>query len=66
MEVYGTEIENNQIDVSNLMEFLNTWLLKHILGVDMRYAHFSRGERSQNVISLKSYSDHNPSNEVAS
>jgi hemerythrin-like metal-binding protein len=50
---YGRQVDNGSVDTGLLMTFLNDWLLKHILGVDMKYARYSRGERSSSVVSLK-------------
>lgn len=46
------ELAAGEVDRVAVSTFLNEWLLKHILGVDMRYARFSRGERNPSVISL--------------
>ncbi len=43
---YGAEVENNTVNPQSLMNFINDWLLKHILGVDMKYARHSRGEKT--------------------
>ena len=50
---YAEKLKSKELDSSELMTFLNDWLLKHILGVDMKYARFSRGERDSSVVSLK-------------
>lgn len=39
---YGEQISGGKVDGAELINFLNDWLLKHILGVDMKYAKFSR------------------------
>lgn len=41
---YKSYLENGTLNSAELMTFLNDWLLKHILGVDMKYARHSRGE----------------------
>lgn len=48
---YGDRIKAGNLNPSELMNFLNDWLLKHILGVDMKYARFSRGEKSMGTLS---------------
>ena len=42
---YGTQIKNGTINEQKLISFLRNWLLSHIMGVDMQYAHF-QAERS--------------------
>jgi hemerythrin len=49
---FGKQVETRQVNADELMIFLNDWLLKHILGVDMKYARFSRGEESPSAVSL--------------
>lgn len=39
---HGKRIDAGDVNPGELMNFLNDWLLKHILGVDMKYARFSR------------------------
>jgi hemerythrin-like metal-binding protein len=39
---YEGKIANDDFDSGALISFLNDWLIKHILGVDMRYAQFSK------------------------
>ncbi len=39
---YEAKIVEPQFDPSDLMLFLNDWLIKHILGVDMKYARFAK------------------------
>ncbi len=39
---FGAQVEAGTIDPQALMSFINDWLIKHILGVDMKYADFSR------------------------
>lgn len=43
---YGEAVKANTVDPAELMNFINDWLLKHILGVDMKYARHSRGEKT--------------------
>lgn len=38
VEKFGNELQAGRLAASALMNFLNDWLLKHILNVDMRYA----------------------------
>jgi hemerythrin-like metal-binding protein len=37
---FGEQVKAGSENPVELMNFLNDWLLKHILGVDMRYARF--------------------------
>ena len=46
---FGKQLDNGTLVPAELMNFLNDWLLKHILGVDMVYARFSRGERAGKI-----------------
>ncbi len=46
---FGAAIENGQVDAVALMRFINNWLLKHILGVDMKYADFSRTGKVKSI-----------------
>jgi len=46
---YGQQINSGNFSAEELVSFLNDWLIKHILGVDMQYAHFSRSEESANI-----------------
>ncbi len=43
--IFGDQINNHTVNPAELINFLNDWLIKHILGVDMKYAHFSRTPR---------------------
>ncbi len=38
VDKFGSELQASRLNASALMNFLNDWLLKHILNVDMRYA----------------------------
>lgn len=42
---FGRQIEDGRVDGTELMEFLNDWLMRHILGVDMKYSRYARKER---------------------
>ena len=37
--VYGEQIKNETLDDKKISSFLRNWLLSHIMGVDMQYAH---------------------------
>lgn len=39
---FSSELERGQLRPVEIMSFINNWLIKHILGVDMKYADFSR------------------------
>lgn len=41
---FGAAMDRGEMKGSDLTNFLNDWLLRHILGVDMKYARFSRSE----------------------
>ncbi|MDR3608383.1 MAG: bacteriohemerythrin [Oligoflexia bacterium] len=41
-------VDPRSIDGRALMHFLNDWLLKHILGADMKYARYHRKKRGEN------------------
>ncbi len=47
---FGRSISGVHFDSAALVAFLNDWLIKHIMGIDMKYARFSD---NQNVHSLK-------------
>ncbi len=47
---YEEEITKPNFDHSDLMLFLNDWLIKHILGVDMKYARFSKKSTLKQVV----------------
>lgn len=47
---FGSTFDNGTLDSSALVAFLNNWLIKHILGVDMRYANFSRTGTSEDLV----------------
>ena len=43
---FGKRIEVGDFDAEALIAFLNDWLVKHILGVDVKYAQFSEGKKA--------------------
>lgn len=47
---FGSRFDDGSLNTSELVAFLNDWLIKHILGVDMRYAEFHKtGESSEDL-----------------
>lgn len=50
---FEVDVEKGKVDSTELTSFLNNWLLGHILGVDMKYARFSRGERSKSLTHIE-------------
>jgi hemerythrin len=42
LQSYGERIGTSEFDGSGITAFLNDWLVRHILGNDKKYAHFSR------------------------
>lgn len=45
---YGKMIQNGTLDDKKLISFLRNWLMSHIMGVDMQYAHFHTGKKKTN------------------
>ncbi len=43
IESYGNQIKNETLNDQKLISFLRNWLLSHIMGVDMQYAQFQKG-----------------------
>lgn len=43
---FGRQIEDGEVDGGELMEFLNDWLMRHILSVDMKYSRHVKKERA--------------------
>lgn len=41
---YESQVADGSFDSGALMSFLNDWLIKHIMGMDMKYARHSRNE----------------------
>lgn len=37
---FGPQIDDNTVNGSELMDFVNDWLMRHILGNDKQYAHY--------------------------
>lgn len=46
---FSKKIDNGTLDSTVLVAFLNDWLIKHILGADMRYADFSKTGKSNDI-----------------
>jgi hemerythrin len=44
IDEFATQLQNDQLDGDNLIAFLNDWLIRHILGIDMKYAAFAKRE----------------------
>lgn len=44
---FGKTIENGSFDSTSLVAFLNDWLSKHIMGIDMKYARFSENRSAE-------------------
>ncbi len=39
---FSADVENGRVDGAKLMNFINDWLMRHILGTDKKYAHYGR------------------------
>lgn len=42
---YEKQISNGQLDDKKLISFLRNWLVSHIMGIDTKYAKFSKEGR---------------------
>ncbi|MGE3759716.1 MAG: bacteriohemerythrin [Pseudobdellovibrionaceae bacterium] len=42
VSAFGARFDDGSLDTSELVAFLNDWLIKHILGVDMQYASYHK------------------------
>ncbi|MDR3607085.1 MAG: bacteriohemerythrin [Oligoflexia bacterium] len=47
---FGAQLRNGQFDGNKLVAFLNDWLIQHILGVDMKYAKFSKSSKEERAL----------------
>jgi methyl-accepting chemotaxis protein len=42
VDSFGDQLKSNKLDGDALIHFLNDWLIRHILGIDMKYALYSK------------------------